>query len=822
MSVNLPPIPAGSDLLPVAAEPRNLQPYQRGAGGPAAPAEGGGSALITRTLAALQRYQWLVYACIIVAGGLGLLATRFIDPEFQVNAAVFANSREDGRGALGAGSLTGNAGWRDVIKSFNVIDPVVVQLSLYMRPQKAADSVLFANFGIDQTKRGYTPGDYTLKTEAGRYTLNDRLGFIHESGTVGDSVGRSAGFAWVPPARILGTKARTVKFKLMTPREASVDIRNRLQVDVLETSPIIALGLRGTAAQRPAATLNAMLTRFVAIADTLKKRELLQSATTIEAQLRAAQDKLTSTERQLEDYRVRVISQPSEASVLMPATSTGPVGSAGGFEVLRDPAFMTFEASKMEFENVRRDRTQLEEVLRTVKAGSTDSPANAVLSVPSVREPGGMALRSAVLQLDSAEASLRMARLSLKDSNPDVLRQQRYIAQLRPVVPQQLEAFVGNLRAREARLQRQLTDATRELQQIPQRTIQQGALMREQTVAADQYTRLRSAYAQANLAQLSAVPDVKVLDSAVTPLEPSTNTKPKLIGMSLAAGLGLGLALALLLDRLDSRFRYPDQIKNDLGLEVLGIVPAIDQSGRPQSPERVAQIVESFRSIRMNVRYAAGGSPHLALAITSPGPGDGKSLIASNLALSFAEGGWRTVLVDADTRRGVLNTTFDTPSSPGLVEYLEGTSLLSEVLAPTHHDNLTLVPCGTRHRRAPELIATPRFQQLVAALATEYDIVLIDTPPLGAGTDAYAVGTACGNVALVMRSSRTDIRMAKAKLAIIDQLPITVIGAIMNEVKTDSPIYQYYSYDAEYLLAEESEPALTSGRTEVAVSGRRG
>ena len=183
------------------------------------------------------------------------------------------------------------------------------------------------------------------------------------------------------------------------------------------------------------------------------------------------------------------------------------------------------------------------------------------------------------------------------------------------------------------------------------------------------------------------------------PSQPSTNTAPRLIGLGLIAGIVIGVLGAFLLDRLDSRFRYPEQAKEDLGLDVLGVVPVVDQNGR-QSAEAVAQIVEAFRSIRMNVRYASGGHSGIALGVTSPGPGDGKSLIASNLALSFAEGGWRTVLIDADTRRGQLHTTFDVPGTPGLVEYLEGTSLLSEVLLPTPHDNLTLIPCGTRHRRA--------------------------------------------------------------------------------------------------------------------------
>jgi tyrosine-protein kinase Etk/Wzc len=227
----------------------------------------------------------------------------------------------------------------------------------------------------------------------------------------------------------------------------------------------------------------------------------------------------------------------------------------------------------------------------------------------------------------------------------------------------------------------------------------------------------------------------------------------------------------------------------------------VDQSRR-QTPEQVAQVVEAFRSLRMNVRYACMPNTRVTLTVTSPGANDGKSLIASNLALSFAEGGWRTVLVDGDLRRGQLSTTFDLPSGPGLVEYLEGTSLLSEVIQETSHGNLALVATGTRHRRGPELLGTPRMQQLIAALSAEFDAVIVDSPPLGAGTDAYALGTATANLALVVRRSATDLRMAEAKLQALDTLPVQVIGAVLNEVDSSSAMYQYYSYDPEYVLVE--------------------
>jgi succinoglycan biosynthesis transport protein ExoP len=808
MSANPPSLPPGSpdSSLPVPADSYAVQAYDQAAlAAAASPAASQESSInVARFGAALSRYRWLILGLTIFGTGAGFTATRFLDPQYEVNATVFATARGSDRGALDAGPLAQNAGWRDIIKSFAISDPVVQQLSLYLLPEKASDSLLFANFVLPVGRR-YRPGEYTLKTERGRYTLTDKTGLVHEEGTVGDSVGRSVGFSWIPSPRFLGTRSRSVAFKVTTPREASRDVLGRFGVVIQPNSPVIALTLRGTATQKPAATLNAMLGRFIEVASELKKRELNAQSTTLSAQLDASQAKLQDAERELESYRIATISKPSETPTVISSDDRSGVVSVG------QPVFNNFFAHKAEAEALTRDRETLERLSTQLKAGNTAVTPEAILSVNTVaKDDGALPLRQTVAELNQKEMKLRGDLQVMTESNPVIQAEKRDIAELRDkVLPQRLADFITTMKAKETDLNTQVATATKELQEIPQRTIRQGELERERAVAADQYTKLRAAYAAANLAQMSAIPDVKILDSAVTPYEPTSNTAPTIIGAGLALGLVIGVGLAFLLDQLDNRFRYPDQARSELGLEVLGVVPVVDQSGR-QSPEQIAQIVEAFRSIRMNVRYASGSQRSVVFGITSPGPGDGKSLVASNLALSFAEGGWRTVLIDADTRRGQLHATFDAPAAPGLVEYLEGTSLLSEVLYPTRHDNLTMISCGTRHRRAPELLATPRMQQLIAALSAEFDVVLIDTPPLGAGTDAYAIGTACGQLAIVLRNNLTNLKMAKAKLAVLAQLPVVLLGAVLNEVHTDSAMYQYYSYDPDYVLPEES-PALTSG-----------
>jgi polysaccharide biosynthesis transport protein len=250
--------------------------------------------------------------------------------------------------------------------------------------------------------------------------------------------------------------------------------------------------------------------------------------------------------------------------------------------------------------------------------------------------------------------------------------------------------------------------------------------------------------------------------------------------LGIGAALALGVFLALALSQAHKRFRSPEQATNDMGLVILGVVPAISaNSGRREA--EAAQLVECFRTIRTNVRNAVGATRPPTVTITSPGNKDGKSLIASNLALSFAESGARTLLIDGDVRRGELSKTFGVTARPGLLEYLDGTAGIAEVLRPaTSHQNLTMMPVGALRRQAPELLGTPRMMQLIAQMAREYDAVVVDSPPLDAGAAAYALSTATGNIALVLRAKVTNRKRAKEKLGVLGTLPVRVMGAVLN------------------------------------------
>jgi Mrp family chromosome partitioning ATPase len=144
------------------------------------------------------------------------------------------------------------------------------------------------------------------------------------------------------------------------------------------------------------------------------------------------------------------------------------------------------------------------------------------------------------------------------------------------------------------------------------------------------------------------------------------------------------------------------------------------------------------------------------------------------------------------------------PVTPGLVEYLHGLAGLDAIITSTASENLFLIPRGARKNRAPELLLSDLMGSLILAVRRQFDVVIVDSPPLVAGMDAYALGAATGSMLIVLRPAVTDRKLGAAKLEVLDRLPIRVLGAVINGVP-DGGAYRYYGSDYTYADEQTTE-----------------
>lgn len=733
-----------------------------------------------RVLSAIARFKWLIAVVTIVGTVGGLAATRFIKPQYMVQATLWIDQPDQrggvDRGPIRAGQPLEPEAWLDLLKSYRVLDEVVRDQRLFVTPKAREDVPLFETF---RAAEQYRPGVYRLAVDGGGrgFTLSTDKGVEIEHGAVGDSIGARLGFAWAPRAGAIPA-GRTIEFSVATVRDSARSLSDELEVAADPAGNFLRMHLKGADPVRITSTINGIAERFVQVAAELRREKLTELTKILDQQLAAAHQNLLDAEKALERFQVSTIARPNQ------------VPRAGS----ESPAFQNFFKMQVDQEQVKRDREALVRVLAQADSGLSPEALAVVGSVQQNTE-----LTQALAELTAKQAQLRALRYKYSDAFPLVQKLVAEVATLqKQTIPNLARGLLAELSGREAELGRRVAADRGSLEAVPPRAIDEARLQRQVTLAENLFTNLQKNYDEARLAEESAVPDARILDHAVVPQDPVRNTAPRVVFLGFAASLALGLCGAVVLDRVDPKVRYPDQVSRGLGIPILGAVPHLRNlprggRGGARVPDDVNEVVEALRGVCLNLVYAHGGRAPLLVTITSPGAGDGKSFISANLAHTFADGGHRTLLIDADIRRGVLHRRLSVRRRPGLSDFLRGEAQLDAIVQATQFPALSLIGCGTRAYNAPELLGSPAMTSLVNGLRSGYDVVLLDSPPLAAGVDPLILSTLTGTLALVLRTGYSHREVAAAKLEVLQRLPVRMLGAVLNDVPAGGA-YRYYSY----------------------------
>lgn len=303
-------------------------------------------------------------------------------------------------------------------------------------------------------------------------------------------------------------------------------------------------------------------------------------------------------------------------------------------------------------------------------------------------------------------------------------------------------------------------------------------------------------------ADVSGTVRVTTVSPARVPIEPSAPNIPLLIVIGSLLGLALGLGLAILRALLDTRVHATADAERATGAPVIGgvlhdpdlaIHPLVVRD-EPRGPQ-----AEAFRRMRTNTRFLGidGGTP--AIVITSAGTVVGKSTTCVNLALAFAETGARVALVDADLRRPSLGEMLAVDPGPGLSDVLAAQAPLTAALQRWGEQKLFVVPAGTAPPNPSELLGSPAMADVVDALRASFDIVLIDSPPVLAATDAALVSSVATGAVLVAASGSTRASQLQAAVRALATADAALLGVVLTMLPTrgpDSASYAQYTHGA--------------------------
>jgi len=308
-----------------------------------------------------------------------------------------------------------------------------------------------------------------------------------------------------------------------------------------------------------------------------------------------------------------------------------------------------------------------------------------------------------------------------------------------------------------------------------------------------------------------------IVRDPVFPLRPISPQWQVAVLLAVVAGLALGVISVLVIDTLDDRVRSSASLENDLGLRLLAAVGELDTDdaavGGNGSPEGLEAAhmwrggddasSEGFRTLRTVIMMSDGEMRRIS--VSSSEPGDGKTTVATNLAIAYQQAGRRVLLVDGDLRKPGLTTLLGLRTAPGLSDLLVGTAPLAEAAAGVIRRSgevpIDVIPSGRRPANPGELLLSPRFAELLGWADTVYDQIIVDSPPVLVGTDAAAIGNVCDGMVLVIRPEKNSRHVLRKAVDTLRAFQVQLLGAVVNGDALEGGLYGYgygYGYGDRY------------------------
>jgi len=484
--------------------------------------------------------------------------------------------------------------------------------------------------------------------------------------------------------------------------------------------------------------------------------------------------------------------------------------------------------------DAQEERMKKEALYQFAKAGD-------VADVPQLRE--NLIFQGLMQKRQAASGDYLDAVNQYGPNFPKVQRLQAQLKDLDELIQKEqvntlnrIEIDYREAKQRETLLTQALDQQKVEANEMAERMVEYNILKREAEANKALYDGLMTKLKEVGISAALQSSNIRVVDPAMIPAYPSRPAKARNIALAFLVGLVGGIGLALMREYLDNTVKTPDDIETLARLPSLAVVPqfggsstngsrkrllqGIASNGHEKRIELVAQhlpksqMSEAFRALRTSLLLSQPGRPPQVILVTSALPREGKTTAAANLAVTLAQLGDSTVLVDADLRKPGVGRLLNMGNGKyaGFSSYLAGVSSLDLVTVP-HPDipNLAAIPTGPLPPNPADLLSSHKLADAIAELRTKFKFVVIDSPPIMAATDAVILSVQTDGVLLVVRSGETPKEAFTRTRDLLISVKCHILGVVLNAVDSSAPdyyySYRYYPYSEGYGPQEASDVA---------------
>lgn len=480
-------------------------------------------------------------------------------------------------------------------------------------------------------------------------------------------------------------------------------------------------------------------------------------------------------------------------------------------------------------------RIQKESLYRLIQAGDMGA-------LPTVFDNHEM--QELTLRLSDLEAQRAQLAATFSPDYPKVKQLQSEIDEAQQTLDRERARGAAHIEddyfaavRREALLQEAFASAQRDANAIAEKSVQYNILKREVDTNRQLYEGLLDRLKQAGIASGLKESNIRIVDAAVPPKKPAVPRTALNLSLGLLVGLALGIGAAFLQEHFDNSLKTTEDVERVMQLPALALIPAVESlNGHRGNPGRAngdapatiaaasallrgtngrllpahwyriddlapqySALIEAFRGLRTSVLLSAAGQPPRSLLVSSAQPGEGKTTVSANLAISLAQLGQRVLLIDGDLRRPSVHRAFQIQGSLGVVSYLTGQQGWRAAVEKTSLPALDVLVSGPVPPNPAELLSSDRMQTLIQEALEEYKFVVVDSPPLLNVSDSRILATLVEGVVLVVKGGDTPCELAQRAQAYVSDVGARVIGAVLNNVdlhREEYSYYQAYSYDA--------------------------